>query len=171
MSAEQKVLIQKLAMTAKQHGVVIATAESCTGGMIAGALTDVAGSSAWFDCGFVTYSNQAKKNLLGVTDETLSGPGAVSAATVAQMSQGALARSDANLTVAVSGVAGPGGATENKPVGTVWIAWASNDYGHYTRHFLFDGNRADVRQKTVTEAIRGLIKCIVSDAPDNRVRH
>lgn len=171
MSVEQQTLLRKLSVLALEQNIVIATAESCTGGMIAGAITDLAGSSQWFDRGFVTYSNNAKQDLLGVTGETLAGPGAVSAATVAQMAQGALARSDANLTVSVSGVAGPDGGTEAKPVGTVWIAWASDSYGHYTRHFLFDGNRAAVREQTVTEAIRGLVKCIVSDAIAGPVRH
>lgn len=171
MSAEQQALLQKLATLAIEKKVIIATAESCTGGMIAAAITNLAGSSEWFDRGFVTYSNNSKRSLLGVTDETLAGPGAVSAATVAQMAQGALAQSDATLTVSVSGVAGPGGGSENKPVGTVWIAWASNDYGQYTQHFLFKGNRAAVRNQTVTEAIRGLVRCIVSDASGVPARH
>lgn len=171
MSAEQQALLQNLAVLAIEQKLIIATAESCTGGMIAAAITDMPGSSEWFDRGFVTYSNSSKQGLLGVTDETLAGPGAVSAATVAQMAQGALARSDATLTVSVSGVAGPGGGSENKPVGTVWIAWASDDYGHYTRHFLFQGDRAAVRDQTVTEAIRGLVRCIVSDAFEVPVRH
>lgn len=164
MSSEQQALLHRLAPLAVEKQVVIATAESCTGGLIAAALTDLAGSSAWFDRGFVTYSNSAKQDMLGVTDETLNDHGAVSGATVAQMAQGALSRSKASVVVSVSGVAGPGGGSDEKPVGTVWMAWASDDYGHYTRHFLFDGDRASVRHQAVTEAVRGLIKCIVSDA-------
>ncbi len=171
MSAEQQTLLQKLATLAIEQSVIIATAESCTGGMIAASITDIAGSSDWFDRGYVTYSNNSKQCLLGVTDETLATQGAVSAATVAQMAQGALARSDASLTVSVSGVAGPGGGSSDKPVGTVWIAWASDNYGHFTRHFLFQGDRAAVRDQAVTEAIRGLVKCIDSDAIKVAVRH
>ena len=122
---EQQALVQQLATIATQQKLIISTAESCTGGLIAAVCTDLAGSSVWFDRGFVTYSNEAKQDLLGVTEETLLGQGAVSAATVAQMAQGALARSKATIAVSVSGIAGPGGGTLDKPVGTVWLAWAS----------------------------------------------
>ena len=171
MSEERQVLVQRLASLAIQQHLVVSTAESCTGGLIAAACTDLAGSSQWFDRGFVTYSNEAKQDLLGVTDETLSGQGAVSAATVAQMAQGALARSQATIAVSVSGIAGPGGGSSEKPVGTVWLAWASDNFGHRTRHFLFNGDRAEIRDQAVTEALRGLITCIVSDAPAPPVRH
>ncbi len=171
MNKEQQQLLQQLAVLAVERQQVIATAESCTAGMIAAALTELSGSSAWFDRGFVTYSNDAKQQMLGVTEETLQGPGAVSAATVAQMAQGALARSSATMAVSVSGVAGPGGGSEQKPVGTVWMAWASRDYGHRTRHFLFAGDRADVRSQTVTEAVRGLIDCILSEPEVSPIRH
>ncbi|OED38395.1 damage-inducible protein CinA [Chromatiales bacterium (ex Bugula neritina AB1)] len=163
MNSAHTTLVQKLAGQAIAADVVIATAESCTGGLISAALTDIAGSSAFFDRAFITYSNDAKMELLGVTDETLSEQGAVSGATVAQMAQGALVRSNATLAVAVSGVAGPDGGTDSKPVGTVWIAWAS-DRNAYTRHFLFAGDRASVREQTVTEALRGLIRCIETEA-------
>lgn len=171
MNKNQQQLLQQLAVLAVERQQVIATAESCTAGMIAAALTELSGSSAWFDRGFVTYSNEAKQQMLGVTEETLKGPGAVSAATVAQMAQGALARSSATVAVSVSGVAGPGGGSEQKPVGTVWMAWASRDYGHRTRHFLFAGDRADVRSQTVTEAVRGLIDCILSEPEVSPIRH
>lgn len=167
----QHQLLQQLATLAVEREQIIATAESCTGGLIAGALTELAGSSAWFDRGFVTYSNESKQQLLGVTEETLAGPGAVSAATVAQMAQGALARSNASMAVSVSGVAGPSGGSDSKPVGTVWIAWASDAFGHRTRHFVFTGDRAQIRDQTVTEAIRGLIECILSDPCDSPLRH
>jgi nicotinamide-nucleotide amidase len=171
MNADQKQLLQQLATLAIEQEQVIATAESCTGGLIAAALTELAGSSTWFDRGFVTYSNAAKRELLGVSEETLHGPGAVSAATVAEMAQGALSRSGASLTVSVSGVAGPGGGSAEKPVGTVWMAWASRDYGHRTRHFLFTGDRDSIRQQTVTEALRGLVDCILSEPLATPVRH
>ena len=168
---EQQALVQQLATIATQQKLIISTAESCTGGLIAAVCTDLAGSSVWFDRGFVTYSNEAKQDLLGVTEETLLGQGAVSAATVAQMAQGALARSKATIAVSVSGIAGPGGGTLDKPVGTVWLAWASEGFGHRTRHFLFGGNRTDIRRQAVTEALRGLLTCIVSEAPVAPVRH
>lgn len=171
MNRELQILLEQLATLAVEHDQVIATAESCTAGMIAAALTELSGSSAWFDRGFVTYSNEAKKQMLGVTDETLDGPGAVSAATVAQMAQGALSRSAASMSVSVSGVAGPGGGSESKPVGTVWMAWASRDFGHRTRHFIFSGDRARVREQTVIEAVRGLIDCILSEACESPTRH
>ncbi len=168
---EQQALVQQLATIATQQKLIISTAESCTGGLIAAVCTDLAGSSVWFDRGFVTYSNEAKQDLLGVTEETLLGQGAVSAATVAQMAQGALARSKATIAVSVSGIAGPGGGSLDKPVGTVWLAWASEGFGHRTRHFMFGGNRADIRRQAVTEALRGLLACIVSEAPVAPVRH
>lgn len=171
MNKELQQLLEQLATLAIERDQVIATAESCTAGMIAAALTELSGSSAWFDRGFVTYSNQAKEQMLGVTEETLQGPGAVSAATVAQMAQGALARSAASMAVSVSGVAGPGGGSESKPVGTVWMAWASRDFGHRTRHYIFPGDRAAIREQTVIEAIRGLIECILSEACESPTRH
>jgi len=160
----QNELLAQLATLALENKTVIATAESCTGGMIAAALTDLSGSSAWFDRGFVTYSNEAKMQMLGVTRETIEEQGAVSAAAVAEMSQGALARSDATLSVAVSGVAGPTGGSDSKPVGTVWIAWASDSRGALTRHYRFSGDREAVREQTVCEALKGLIGCIGSES-------
>lgn len=157
-------LLSQLAALALKHSAMIATAESCTGGMIAAALTELSGSSAWFDRGYVTYSNEAKMQMLGVMRETIDGQGAVSAAAVAEMSQGALARSNATLTVAVSGVAGPTGGTDAKPVGTVWIAWASETSGALTRHYQFSGDRDAVREQTVSEALKGLIACIDSES-------
>ncbi len=163
MRTTQQAMVQQLAKVALREQVVIATAESCTGGLIAAALTDRAGSSAFFDRAFITYSNEAKMEMLGVTSETLTEQGAVSAATVAQMAQGALARSSATLTVSVSGVAGPDGGSDAKPVGTVWIAWASASNA-YTRHHVFEGDRASVREQTVIEALRGLIRCIETES-------
>ena len=157
----QRDLVRQLAglCIAGQH--VVATAESCTGGMIAASMTNVAGSSQWFDCGFVTYSNNAKMQMLGVDNATLNASGAVSSATVSEMALGAVSRSDATVACAVSGVAGPGGGSDEKPVGTVWIAWAGPD-GVRQQHYLFPGNRDEIRQRTVEEALRGLISCIKS---------
>jgi len=137
-------------------GRMAATAESCTGGWIAKILTDVPGSSAWFDRGFVTYTNEAKQDLLGVRADTLAAHGAVSEATVREMVAGALARSRAGVAVAVSGVAGPTGGTAEKPVGTVWLAWGTREGGLRTERCRFDGDREAVRRQAVARAIQGL---------------
>jgi nicotinamide-nucleotide amidase len=139
------------------RGLVVATAESCTGGLIAGAITDVPGSSGWFDRGFVTYSNAAKTEMLGVRADTLAAHGAVSEETAAEMALGALERSNAALAVAVTGVAGPDGGTPAKPVGMVCFAWARRigDVDTATRRFA--GDRAAVRAATVAVALQGLI--------------
>ena len=138
----------------------LATAESCTGGLIAGAITAVAGSSDWFDRGFVTYSNDAKVKLLGVSKRTLGKHGAVSEETAREMARGALRRSRAQASVAVTGIAGPGGGSRAKPVGLVWFAWAGRGVGVQTRAFLFPGDRATVRRKSVSVAIQGLIQLL-----------
>ena len=138
----------------------VATAESCTGGWIAKALTDIAGSSQWFIEGFVTYSNESKMQRLGVSSVVLRRHGAVSEATVRAMAAGALRRTGAHLAVAVTGIAGPGGAVPGKPVGTVWIGWAQRRgrgmrVGVQLRHFR--GDREAVRRKTVRAALEGLL--------------
>lgn len=138
------------------RGWMAATAESCTGGWIAKTLTDIPGSSAWFDRGFVTYSNEAKQDLLGVRADTLAAHGAVSEATVRAMVAGALARSRAAVAIAVSGVAGPGGGTADKPVGTVWLAWGRRDGALRSEQCRFDGDRDRVRRQAVVRAIQGL---------------
>lgn len=150
-------IIAELADALVRRGWYLACAESCTGGGIAAALTDLAGSSAWFDRGFVTYSNQAKREMLGVSARTLEHHGAVSRETVLEMAQGALGRSSARLAVAVSGIAGPGGGSPDKPVGTVWIAWAGPDGAEAVRH-LFPGDRRAVREATVDTALQGLLE-------------
>jgi nicotinamide-nucleotide amidase len=138
----------------------MATAESCTGGGIAASLTDIPGSSAWFDRGFVTYSNASKQEMLGVQADTLAAHGAVSEAVVRQMAEGALTRSHARLAVSVSGIAGPGGATPAKPVGTVWVAWAGRDMATRARRYQFDGDRQAVRRQAVEAALQGLLDCL-----------
>ena len=132
------------------------TAESCTGGWIAKTVTDIAGSSDWFDSGMVAYSYEAKQALLGVRPQTLETHGAVSRETVIEMVSGALVNSGASVAVAVTGIAGPGGGSEGKPVGTVWIGWKRR--GGYARAevFQFDGDRDAVRRQTVASALRGL---------------
>jgi nicotinamide-nucleotide amidase len=145
-------------MLAAEHGV--ATAESCTGGWIAKALTDVAGSSQWFVEGFVTYSDESKRRRLGVPRSVLERHGAVSEAAVRAMAIGALRRTRAQWVVAVTGIAGPGGAVPGKPVGTVWLAWAERR-GRAVRVAVrlkhFRGNREVVRRKTVRAALQGLL--------------
>ena len=135
---------------------MLATAESCTGGWIAKVITDVAGSSEWFDRGFVTYSNESKQEMLQVSSKALDQHGAVSQPVVEQMVEGALLNSKADTAVAVSGIAGPGGGTEEKPVGTVWLAWGRK--GSATRSICrhFPGNRDEVRMQTVIAALQGL---------------
>ena len=151
--------IETLAGLLKAKNLRVATAESCTGGGIAKALTDVAGSSDWFECGFVTYSNDSKQHMLGVDARTLDAQGAVSEAVVKEMALGALERSNAQLAVAVSGVAGPGGGTPEKPVGMVWIAWAFEEQVE-ALCFHFQGDRESVRYQTIEAAIRGLIAAV-----------
>ena len=134
----------------------LVTAESCTGGWIAKCLTDIVGSSDWFDCGMVVYSYEAKQALLGVRPQTLEEHGAVSRETVIEMVSGALVNSGASIAVAVTGIAGPGGGSEDKPVGTVWIGWKRR--GGYARAqaFHFDGDREAVRRQTVDHALAGV---------------
>ncbi|HMM77909.1 MAG TPA: nicotinamide-nucleotide amidohydrolase family protein [Gammaproteobacteria bacterium] len=140
------------------RGWLLATAESCTGGGIACAVTDIAGSSAWFDRGFVTYSNAAKQDMLGVPAATLAAHGAVSEATARAMASGALARSAAGVAVAVTGVAGPSGGSPAKPVGTVWFAYALAGSAVHARLHRYDGDRAAVRARTVERALGDLIR-------------
>jgi len=149
--------LNDLAERLSERGLLVATAESCTGGGIAYAMTELAGASRWFDRGFVTYSNEAKAEQLDVAAETLKRHGAVSEPVVLEMALGALAHSRAALSVAVSGVAGPGGGSPDKPVGTVWIAWADTESGAAAQCFLFPGDRHAVRQATIVAAIQGLV--------------
>lgn len=141
----------------KARGWLLATAESCTGGGVAQAITEVAGSSAWFERGFVTYANEAKIEMLGVRSTTLETHGAVSEMTVREMAIGALAHSRAQVALAVSGIAGPGGGSAEKPVGTVWFAWAFPSNGVTAQHFLLTGSRSEVRQQAVNVALQGLL--------------
>lgn len=158
-------LAARLGAALVAEGRMLATAESCTGGGVARAVTDVAGSSAWFERGFVTYSDEAKQEMLGVPAATIAAHGAVSAAVVEAMAAGALARSRADVAVAVSGVAGPGGGTTAKPVGTVWLAWARRGQAPATRHDLLGGDRAAVREAAVRIALEGVLETAGESAP------
>lgn len=147
-----------LLLRLRARGVMVATAESCTGGLIAAALTEIAGSSDVVDRGFVTYSNAAKSAMLGVPAATIAAHGAVSEPVARAMAEGALSRSEATLAVAVTGVAGPGGGSAEKPVGTVWFGLATPGQPTRTERMVFPGDRRAVRQATVLHAFRLLAK-------------
>lgn len=150
-------LAQEVGVALSAAGLMLATAESCTGGWIAQSVTDIAGSSGWFERGFVVYTNEAKTDLLGVNPAIIAAHGAVSEATALAMVAGALAHSRAHVAVAVTGVAGPGGGSPEKPVGTVWLAWQRRDREAIARLARFDGDRRAVRRQTVLAALRGVI--------------
>jgi nicotinamide-nucleotide amidase len=154
---QTEILASRIGELLLARGEWVATAESCSGGLISGALTDVAGSSAWFGFGFVTYSNDAKQALLGVSSQTLDTVGAVSERAVREMSEGALARAHADWAVAVSGIAGPAGGSAQKPVGTVWFALAGREAATEAFVCRFEGDRAAVRAQTVETALRHLL--------------
>jgi nicotinamide-nucleotide amidase len=154
--AELISLAHDVAADALERRVMVATAESCTGGWIAKTLTDLAGSSAWFEAGVVSYSYSAKEALLGVNPRTLERTGAVSEETVLEMVSGALARYGAGVAVAVTGIAGPSGGTPEKPVGTVWIGWKRRGGYAHARLYHFDGDREAVRRQTVAAALVGM---------------
>lgn len=147
---------ERLGARLRAARLMLVTAESCTGGWIAKTATEVAGSSDWFDCGLVAYSYEAKQGLLGVRPETLEQFGAVSRETVVEMVSGALVHSGASVAVAVTGIAGPGGGTADKPVGTVWIAWKRRGGYPTAELFHFAGDREAVRRQTVGAALEGL---------------
>lgn len=147
------------ALVAKQ--AMIVTAESCTGGMIAEALTSIAGSTAWFDRAYITYSYESKNEMLGVNQNTIIKKGAVSQECVTEMAIGALQQSHAKVSVACSGIAGPGGGSPDKPVGTVWLAWAMQGQEKVISEcFHFNGDRQQVRQQATVEALQGVLRLI-----------
>lgn len=162
MTDQLNILAGSLIDTARTAEFTLACAESCTGGWIAKAITDQAGSSAVFDSGVVTYSNEAKAQLLGVSASTIEQQGAVSQEVAMAMASGLLERSGADLVVATTGVAGPGGGTEQKPVGTVWIAWAKTGSNVEAVCKQYKGDREAVREQTVADALKGLIEHCVS---------
>ncbi len=157
-------LSQRLGQALARCGATVTTAESCTGGWVAKALTDVAGSSAWFERGFVTYSNEAKSQMIGVSPETLAAEGAVSEAVVRQMAQGALAAAGANYAVSISGIAGPDGGTPHKPVGTVWFGFAAADGQVLAFRECFAGDREAVRRQATGYALKTLWQQFLQNA-------
>ncbi len=153
-----EMLLEDIAQLAQRRSAVIATAESCTGGWVAQELTSIAGSSVWFDRGFVTYSNAAKEEMLGISAEIIKNHGAVSEQVVKAMAEGVLAKSSASISVSISGVAGPGGGSVEKPVGTVWFAWGEAGQETEVRKCCFDGDRESVRKQAVRVALQGILK-------------
>ena len=156
-------LSEQLAKLLLQQQQLLAVAESCTGGWLAKCLTDLPGSSQWFERGFVTYSNAAKREMLGVRSTTLLRTGAVSEAVVLEMANGVLDHSRADIAVAISGIAGPGGAVPGKPVGTVCFAWAIKDALHQQDTKHFEGDREAVRRQSVACALKGLLDVLGAD--------
>ncbi len=144
----------------QERGLLLATAESCTGGWVAQVVTSVPGSSQWFDRGFVVYSSAAKQEMLDVSPHALQEHGAVSQAVVCEMAAGALSHSSAHVSVAISGIAGPEGGTPDKPVGTVWLAWAVRGKPTQSRSTHFAGDREMVRQQAVMAALHGIIEAV-----------
>lgn len=151
-------LVEELAEILISQNKKLVTAESCTGGWVAKCCTDMPGSSAWFDRGFITYSNQAKQEQLSVELATLEKNGAVSLAVVEEMAFGALRNSQADFSVAITGIAGPDGGSAQKPVGTVWIGWGIKNTGVHSVCFQFEGDREAIRRQAVFEALSGIIK-------------
>ncbi len=164
MQAEVHDLAQQLGQVLRQKGWRVATAESCTGGGVAEAITSVAGSSAWFGYGYVSYANEAKQQMLGVKAETLAQHGAVSEPVVTEMADGARRNADAELSVAISGIAGPDGGSPEKPVGTVWLAWAQEGLPTQTQICHFDGGRSAIRQQAVVTALAGFLRLAEQNA-------
>lgn len=155
-------LAEEVGEALKARSLMLATAESCTGGWIAEAVTMVPGSSEWFERGFVTYTYISKREMLGVHEATLGTHGAVAEDTVREMAAGALAHSHAQIAVAVSGVAGPSGGTPGKPVGTVCLAWAIKDGSPSSETVHFAGDREAVRHQAVERALRGVLALLAS---------
>lgn len=158
LAAQVRQLAEQLLAQRQQ----LVSAESCTGGWIAKVATDLAGSSAWFGAGVVSYSNAAKQRLLGVPAETLASHGAVSGPTALAMVEGVLTRLDGDVAVAVTGIAGPGGGSAEKPVGTVWIAWQRRGQPPRAQRFLFAGDREAVRRQTVAAALSGVQQALTA---------
>ena len=150
-------LAHQLGKLLLKHHLRCAVAESCTGGSLAAAITDIAGSSQWFDRGLVTYSNESKTELLGIPESVIFSQGAVSEATARAMAQGMLAISKAQVSVSITGIAGPAGGSPEKPIGTVWLAWASDSQPTHAQCYLFKGDRLAIRQQAVHVALEGLI--------------
>ena len=162
MASSIELLAREVGDTLLLNHLVLTTVESCTGGWVAEAITSIAGSSSWFERGFVTYGNEAKQELVGVRKETLLQYGAVSREVAREMSLGGIDASRADLAVAVTGIAGPDGGTLQKPVGTVWVAWGDRSGNVSEQHFQFDGDRESVRRSTVEQSLAGILEFLKS---------
>lgn len=152
-------LAARVGKALQAKNLLLATAESCTGGGVAQAITEIAGSSEWFDCGFVTYSNASKSELLEVPAALIAQCGAVSEEVAGAMAEGAVANSNAHVAVSATGIAGPGGAVPGKPVGTVCLGW-TKDHHTYTERLVLQGDRHSIRQQTVAHALQGLLRLL-----------
>ena len=168
--SEQEVSEQELRDLAEQlgqcltaKGLKLASAESCTGGWLAKIITDIPGSSSWFTGSVVSYSNEAKHSLLGVNEITLNEFGAVSGEVVLEMSDGIFSHTDADVAVSVSGIAGPDGGSDDKPVGLVWLSWGKRDKSVFATPFNFNGDREDVRKQSIKQALNCLLDLLVCD--------
>ena len=160
---ELRDLAEQLGECMTSKGMKLASAESCSGGWLAKIITDIPGSSAWFVASVVSYSNEAKQSLLNVSADTLAEFGAVSGDTVLEMSDGLFARTDADVAVSISGIAGPDGGSHDKPVGLVWISWGKRDKSVFANPFNFDGDREAVRRQSVKQALENLLDLLVCD--------
>ncbi|MYM40210.1 CinA family protein [Duganella qianjiadongensis] len=152
-------LATQVGQALQARGLLLATAESCTGGGVAQAITEIAGSTAWFDCGFITYSNASKTEMLDVSAALIAQLGSVSEEVAAAMATGALGNSNAHVALSTTGIAGPTGAVPGKPVGTICFGWARGDQVH-TERLVFTGDRQSVRTQTVIHALQGLLRFI-----------
>lgn len=155
---------EKLGLLLKTQGKKIACAESCTGGWIAQAITEIPGSSAWFDRGFVTYSNLSKMEMLGVTEKTLEIHGAVSEEAVREMASGALKNSAADVSIAVSGIAGPDGGTLEKPVGTIFLGWQQKGFEPHSSKLQLNGSRHGIRKQVVVSALGEMCRLLSGES-------
>lgn len=160
MTIDNEALAQRLGDKLRDLEAVVATAESCTGGGVAYCITTIPGSSRWFDRGFVTYTNRSKREMLGVSTDILAKFGAVSEKTALAMAAGALQHSQAQYVLAITGIAGPGGGTAEKPVGTVCFAWAGTGRDVISKTVVFSGDRSAVRQQSVQTALQGMLDFI-----------
>jgi nicotinamide-nucleotide amidase len=155
-----ELLVLAVSELLQKKKLLLTTAESCTGGMVAQVITAIPGSSNWFERGFVTYSNNAKQEMLGVQQKTLETFGAVSAETVREMAQGALQHSRAQISLAITGIAGPDGGSIEKPVGTIWFAWAGINFATQTQQQIFNGDRHSIREQATEFVLKRLITFI-----------
>lgn len=170
MDADLTLLSARIGAALRECSLTLATAESCTGGWAAQIVTHTAGSSAWFDRGFVTYSNEAKAAMLGVSAETLAAHGAVSVETAAEMAAGAIAHSAANVALAITGVAGPTGGSAEKPVGTVCFAWCRRGEAPLFERRRFDGDREAIRRQSAIHALEGVLRLLAPNGDRSAAR-